>query len=105
MPPGGSTGIHIDGNEDNFQDWRVLIPISGYKNTTTTFYSSDIPPTKVESLIDGKHKQNYYTYDPKDCKIIDQFSGEDIYSIDTTTIHSAENPSNDYRIHLWVLTV
>ena len=97
--------VIYDGNQDNFQDWRVLIPISGYKNTTTTFYSSNIPPTKVESLIDGKHKQNYYTYDPKDCKIINQFSGEDIYSIDTTTIHSAENPSNDYRIHLWVLTV
>ena len=108
VPPQGAIPPHIDGNDPVNQlgelvhPWRVLIPISGAENTTTKFFeSSKDPVTKTAQRADGK-REVYSEFDPEYLTLLEEYLSDGVYMIDTSKVHSADNPTDNYRIHFWI---
>ena len=108
VPPQKGIPAHIDGNDPVNQlghyvnPWRVLIPISGAENTVTKFFESSKPPIrKTAQRADGA-REVYDEFDPKYLTLTEEHSSEGVYMIDTSKVHSADNPTDNYRIHFWI---
>lgn len=108
VPPHGGIPPHIDGNDpvnqlgEHVHPWRVLISISGAEVTTTKFFeSSKEPVEKTAQRADGK-REVYLEFEPEYLTLLEEHSSEGVYMIDTSKVHSADNPTDDYRIHFWI---
>lgn len=93
--------VHIDPYFPNNHRYRMIFPISGYKNTWISYFKSDTIPDKalyVPNPLDPELKFQYYSDPFSVVTEIDRVSFEHVILIDTYTLHCAFNIENNTRI-------
>jgi hypothetical protein len=93
--------VHIDPYFPNNNRYRMIFPISGYKDTWISYYESAVEPDLslyVPNPLDPTLKFQHYSDPFSVVKEIDRASFENVLLIDTYTLHCAFNILNNTRI-------